>query len=102
VTTMTDETRPAPRARFNRGPLFASLRWQDQAACRDEDPAMFFPAVGASAAEAKRFCAARCPVRFECLAYAIRRGERFGVWGGMSERERRALSVPGTSDAGAD
>jgi hypothetical protein len=50
----------------------------------------FFPEKGGSSREAKRICA-DCPVRIECLNYALRRDERYGVWGGMSERERRRL-----------
>jgi WhiB family redox-sensing transcriptional regulator len=64
--------------------------WQDRARCRDYDPEVFFPEKGGSSREAKRICA-ECPVRIECLNYALRRDERYGVWGGMSERERRRL-----------
>jgi WhiB family transcriptional regulator, redox-sensing transcriptional regulator len=64
--------------------------WQDIARCRDYDPEIFFPEKGGSSREAKRICA-DCPVRIECLNYALRRDERYGVWGGMSERERRRL-----------
>ena len=53
---------------------------------------MFFPDKGESARPAKRVCAG-CEVRAECLQEALDRGERFGVWGGLSERERRALAV---------
>ena len=64
-------------------------------ACRDEDPDLFFP-VGSSgpallqAAEAKAVCAG-CPVRIDCLSYAIETGQSAGVWGGASEEERRAI-----------
>ena len=51
---------------------------------------IFFPEKGGSSREAKRICS-ECPVRIECLNYALRRDERYGVWGGMSERERRRL-----------
>jgi WhiB family redox-sensing transcriptional regulator len=51
---------------------------------------VFFPEKGGSSREAKRICS-ECPVRIECLNYALRRDERYGVWGGMSERERRRL-----------
>src|SRR5438874_5929158 len=64
--------------------------WQDRARCREYDPEIFFPEKGGSSREAKRICA-ECPVRIECLNYALRRDERYGVWGGMSERERRRL-----------
>jgi WhiB family redox-sensing transcriptional regulator len=66
------------------------IPWQERARCREYDPEVFFPEKGGSSREAKRICA-ECPVRIECLNYALRRDERYGVWGGMSERERRRL-----------
>jgi len=62
--------------------------WMLEARCLDADPEAFFPEKGGSTREAKRICAA-CPVRDECLDYALRHDERFGIWGGLSERERR-------------
>ena len=64
--------------------------WQERALCAQTDPEAFFPEKGGSTREAKRICS-ECPVRIECLNYALRRDERYGVWGGMSERERRRL-----------
>ncbi|MEV4161440.1 WhiB family transcriptional regulator [Nonomuraea dietziae] len=66
--------------------------WQDKALCAEVDPDLFFPVCddARSAANAKKICAA-CPVRNECLTYALVRGERYGVWGGMSGQERREL-----------
>jgi hypothetical protein len=66
------------------------IPWQERARCREYDPEVFFPEKGGSSREAKRICS-ECPVRIECLNYALRRDERYGVWGGMSERERRRL-----------
>jgi WhiB family redox-sensing transcriptional regulator len=66
------------------------LDWMALAACRDASPAIFFPPPSRTAAPAKRVCAG-CPVQAECLEYALENGERFGIWGGMSERERRRL-----------
>jgi WhiB family redox-sensing transcriptional regulator len=66
------------------------LSWQDQALCAQTDPEAFFPEKGGSTREAKRVCAS-CDVRSECLEYALANDERFGIWGGMSERERRRL-----------
>ncbi|HJA61759.1 WhiB family transcriptional regulator [Brevibacterium sp. SMBL_HHYL_HB1] len=66
------------------------LAWQDQALCAQTDPEAFFPEKGGSTREAKRVCAS-CEVRSECLEYALANDERFGIWGGMSERERRRL-----------
>ncbi len=64
--------------------------WQESALCAQTDPEAFFPDKGGSTREAKRICS-RCDVRTECLAYALDTNERFGVWGGLSERERRRL-----------
>ena len=64
-------------------------RWQASALCAQVDPEVFFPDKGGSTKEAKRICQG-CEVRSECLEYALEREERFGVWGGLSERERRA------------
>jgi WhiB family redox-sensing transcriptional regulator len=64
--------------------------WQDNANCLGVDPDLFFPERGASTREAKEVCRA-CIVRVECLEYALMNGEKFGIWGGMSERERRRI-----------
>ncbi|PMD06669.1 WhiB family transcriptional regulator [Brevibacterium paucivorans] len=66
------------------------VAWQDQALCAQTDPEAFFPEKGGSTREAKRVCAS-CEVRSECLEYALANDERFGIWGGLSERERRRL-----------
>lgn len=63
-----------------------------RAACRDADPDLFFPEFGESAGPAKRICAG-CPVQAECLAFAVASGERFGVFGGLSERERHGMGT---------
>jgi WhiB family redox-sensing transcriptional regulator len=69
--------------------------WRYDAACTGEDPELFFP-VGTSAdaliqtRQAKAVCD-RCPVRDECLAFALNTGQTDGVWGGLSEDERRQL-----------
>jgi len=65
-------------------------RWQDGANCRGVDTDMFFPERGASHREAKAVCRG-CTVREDCLEYALVNGEKFGVWGGLSERERRRI-----------
>ena len=64
--------------------------WQDPAYCLGVDPDLFFPERGASTREAKEVCRG-CVVRLECLEYALQNGEKFGIWGGMSERERRRI-----------
>lgn len=66
------------------------LSWQDYANCRGADADLFFPERGASTRKAKAICA-ECQVRQECLEFAIQIGEKFGIWGGMSERERRKI-----------
>jgi WhiB family transcriptional regulator, redox-sensing transcriptional regulator len=66
------------------------LTWQDDALCAQVDPEIFFPEKGGSTREPKRVCRA-CEVRAECLEYALEHQERFGIWGGFSERERRRL-----------
>ena len=65
-------------------------RWQERANCLGVDPDLFFPERGASTKEAKSVCGG-CEVKMECLEYALRHGEKFGIWGGMSERERRRI-----------
>jgi len=64
--------------------------WVLEAKCLDADPEAFFPEKGGSTREAKRICTA-CPVRNECLEHALGNDERFGIWGGLSERERRRM-----------
>ena len=66
------------------------LSWQEQSLCAQTDPEAFFPEKGGSTREAKRICSG-CEVRAECLEYALAHDERFGIWGGLSERERRRL-----------
>lgn len=64
--------------------------WQERALCAQTDPEAFFPEKGGSTREAKKICTG-CEVRAECLEYALALDERFGIWGGLSERERRRL-----------
>lgn len=73
--------------------LFGDMRdrdWQVSALCAQTDPDEWFQEKGGSTKTAKAICKI-CPVRAECLEYAITHDERFGVWGGLSERERRPL-----------
>lgn len=65
-------------------------QWQERALCAQTDPEAFFPEKGGSTREAKRICMG-CEVRDECLDYALAHDERFGIWGGLSERERRRI-----------
>ncbi|RZS57425.1 transcription factor WhiB [Microcella putealis] len=68
----------------------AELAWQTDALCAQTDPEAFFPEKGGSTRDAKKICTS-CEVRTECLEYALKNDERFGIWGGLSERERRKL-----------
>jgi WhiB family redox-sensing transcriptional regulator len=68
----------------------AERGWQERANCLGVDPDLFFPERGASTREAKAVCRG-CEVRSECLEYALQHGEKFGIWGGLSERERRRV-----------
>lgn len=64
--------------------------WTVDALCAQTDPDAFFPEKGGSTAAVKRICAG-CGVRAQCLQFALDHEERFGVWGGLSERERRVI-----------
>jgi len=64
--------------------------WQSRANCMGVDPYLFFPERGASTREAKEVCRG-CVVRENCLEFALANGEKFGIWGGLSERERRRV-----------
>ena len=66
------------------------LAWQADALCAQTDPEAFFPEKGGSTRDAKRICSG-CEVKAQCLDYALANDERFGIWGGLSERERRKL-----------
>jgi WhiB family redox-sensing transcriptional regulator len=71
------------------------MDWRHEAACREEDPEVFFPVGNTGPAlaqieEAKKICA-RCSVKDSCLAWALESGQDAGVWGGLSEDERRAM-----------
>ena len=68
----------------------ADFSWKQKANCLGIDPDLFFPERGVSSAQAKSVCRG-CVVKEECLEYALQNGEKFGIWGGMSERERRVL-----------
>jgi WhiB family redox-sensing transcriptional regulator len=66
------------------------LAWQSDSLCAQTDPEAFFPEKGGSTRDAKKICGS-CEVRSHCLEYALENDERFGIWGGLSERERRKL-----------
>jgi WhiB family redox-sensing transcriptional regulator len=79
-----------PRHRTLADPARFAARWRELATCRGTDLEVFFPGRGESAEPARRVCAV-CPVRQPCLDYAISNRIVHGIWGGLTERERRAL-----------
>src|SRR4051794_10849210 len=95
--TRSARSQERPSERFHT-PLeqeFLAMDWRHRSACLDEDPELFFPIGNTGPAilqieEAKQVCR-RCDVREQCLAWALEAGQDHGVWGGLSEDERRAL-----------
>jgi WhiB family redox-sensing transcriptional regulator len=71
-------------------PARFAAHWRELAACRGTDLSLFFPSRVESAGAARRVCA-QCPVRQPCLDYALSNRISYGIWGGLTERERRAL-----------
>jgi len=82
-----------PRHRSPAASAPFAARWRELAACRGADLNLFFPGRGESAESARRVCAA-CPVRQPCLDYALGNAITDGIWGGLTERERRPLRTP--------
>ena len=76
--------------RLGRKRLMLETSWREYANCLGVDPDLFFPERGASTEEAKAVCRG-CQVRSDCLEYSLAAGEKFGIWGGVSERERRRI-----------
>jgi len=74
------------------------LAWQDKALCAQSDGEAWFPEKGGSTRLPKQICRA-CPVRMECLDYAMEHDLRHGVWGGLSERERHRLKCARLKEA---
>lgn len=101
-TQFITSTHLAPESAVHRSPtLVASpafaqsepnqpVDWRASALCSQTDPEAFFPEKGESTRQAKKICHG-CEVREPCLEAALARDERFGIWGGLSERERRRL-----------
>ncbi len=80
------------------GPVMEKWEWQYEGSCRDMDTELFFhpegergPARRRRAAEAKKICAG-CPVMMECRAHSIAAREPYGIWGGLTEEERRRIN----------
>lgn len=70
----------------------ANLGWMDDALCAQVDSELFFPEVGANTRSAKRICA-KCPVKAPCLDYALATRQQHGIWGGLSDHERRGMQA---------
>lgn len=81
--------RPAQLPRTPPGP---AMSWAEQAACAGLHPDLFHPTRGEQASPAKAICA-ECPVQGDCLTWALTTRQAHGIWGGLSERERRRLQV---------
>lgn len=73
------------------GPL-TNAEWMDDGLCAQTSPEEFFPEKGGASRDAKAVCA-KCTVAAECLDWALAHNERFGIWGGLSERERRHIDT---------
>lgn len=71
-------------------PVEPDENWLDYANCTGVDAKLFYPDRGESTREAKEVCRG-CEVRHDCLEFALQNGEKFGIWGGLSERERRRI-----------
>lgn len=84
----------APRSR-------SELDWQERATCAETDPEAFFPDKGCSTRDAKQICMS-CPVRAQCLRYALDNDEAFGVFGGMTPHERKRFQAAGLPVEQAD
>lgn len=87
---MSDEIIPLVPQGSDESDAAFDEEWHALALCAQTDPEAFFPDKGGSTREAKRICTG-CEVKGECLEYAMKNDERFGIWGGLSERERRRL-----------
>ncbi len=72
-------------------PISDERPWLVFSACREADPDLFFPSTREETEQALAICAS-CPVRPECLEYSLEAGERFGIWGGLTEKKRRKVA----------
>jgi WhiB family redox-sensing transcriptional regulator len=88
---------PEQSERPRGNPAAENYSWQADASCRGVDSELFFPPTEDESGPAKAICQT-CPVRLACLAFSLERNERFGVWGGLTEKERARLS-PAARDA---
>lgn len=70
---------------------WAEVAWRQRAACKDEPTRLFFPDEGEPASPAAKAICGACPVRVECLEFAMATGQRAGVWGGLGSKQRERL-----------
>ena len=92
LTLLSDSATPPPAMPWTDLSPAGDPSWRLDALCAETDPEAFFPEKGGSTRDAKRVCSG-CSVRAECLEFALANDERFGIWGGLSERERRRLRL---------
>ena len=90
-----------PRYTSLDAPARFAARWRQQAACHGTDLNPFYPERGQSAGPARRVCA-KCPVRQPCLEYALSNRITHGIWGGLTDRERRPLQSRLVQDSRRD
>ena len=76
---------------FSKGQLMSDLDWLDEATCVDRDPEIFF--TPSFEKDAKKICKT-CPVAKQCLLMALEKEFEYGVWGGLTEKERKLLKKP--------
>ncbi|MBP9853137.1 WhiB family transcriptional regulator [Candidatus Saccharibacteria bacterium] len=77
---------------LERGVLPLQQIISNEGVCAQTDPEVFFPEKGGSSRTSKQVCINACEVTEECLALALLAGERFGIWGGLTDRERRGVA----------
>jgi WhiB family transcriptional regulator, redox-sensing transcriptional regulator len=94
-------TGPLPQYRNLSAPARFAARWREQAACCGTDLDLFYPKRGETAGPARQVCA-RCPVRQPCLEYALSNRITHGIWGGLTERDRRELQSRWVRDSRQD
>jgi WhiB family transcriptional regulator, redox-sensing transcriptional regulator len=75
------------------------MSWEHQARCSEHDPDLFFVPRVALERRAKTICS-RCPVKTDCLAFALDSRMEFGIWGGLNEKERRSMLRRGAAGGG--
>lgn len=85
-----DTIRPAAGPKLDLPGFPRPPKWTEDALCAQTDPEAFYPEKGGSTREAKKVCLT-CGVRDDCLEYALENDDHYGIYGGLTERERRKL-----------